>query len=424
MLALRPNPDPDPGLELVGVPLEESGLTLDMGEIMKNQELMDKYDIPSEHLRLFQNFADDFGHTIENFLEIQRELALRMGIPLKEMVPFYKAGPQVQRLGERDPTAARRYHQPHPSLNGRLQALLSLASPSKPWKPLPPSRVQGKTILEGVRSKRRLVFTEEQVYWECCGRVLNETLDLHPGIIQAEPRVPMPNYMLSGIFEGDMHRVPELQYGFQPRKRQERGQSVRKLDGNISAHTSRKLTNSGDSLNAFLEVAAHYSDESGLSLLLGIPRLGGAAAYVRLADFRLDVLRKADSRCGFSTALTSEQWVSSIDKIWSAEMMLHDADGIEATLADGSRAGVVHGRSEHEVAADDLEAPRAAAHVPHALGERGVVAPADGEEREDTPLGAHDRGGACRRPQDRGLGDGARLREHGPPLSGAASLAS
>ncbi|RYP60223.1 hypothetical protein DL769_008212 [Monosporascus sp. CRB-8-3] len=433
-------PDPDPGLELVGVPLEEyereaagergwldahrhglgSGLTLDMGELMKDQELMDKYDIPREHLRLFQDFADDFGHTIENFLEIQKELALRMGIPLKEMVPYLQgraAGRGARGGGSNGGPSL----PPAPSIPER-----PLTNPSKPYKPLPPSRVQGKTILvssmqeprvtvrdsewatrgwtyqEGVLSKRRLVFTEEQVYWECCGMALNETLDLHPGIVQAEPGAPMPDYMLSGIFEGDMHRVPELQYGFRAGKREASGQSVRKLDGHVRAYTSRKLTNAGDSLNAFLGVAARYSDESGLSLLLGIPVWAGlfgdgkpglqhtfalsisgwmhsakriaddAEMYVASCPRREEfpswtwagwqgtaTFSEGDpSRAGggseeqddddddddeaadteysdFFTALTSEQWVSSVDKIWSAEMVLHDAGGTEATLLAG-----------------------------------------------------------------------------------------
>ncbi|RYP07027.1 hypothetical protein DL764_002786 [Monosporascus ibericus] len=430
-------PDPDPGLELVGVPLEEyereasdergwldthrhglrSGLALDMGELMRDQELMDKYDIPDEHLQLFQDLADDFGHTIENFLEIQKELALRMGIPLKEMVPYLQ-GRAAGRGARGEGSNGGASLPPAASIPER-----PVTSPSKPCKPLPPSRVEGKTILvssmqeprvtirnsewatrgwtyqEGVLSKRRLVFTEEQVYWECSGMALNETLDLHPSIVQAEPRAPMPDYMLSGIFEGDMHRVPELQYGFQPGKREEMGQSVQKLDGHIRAYTSRKLTNPGDSLNAFLGVAAHYSDESGLSLLLGIPvwaglfgdgkpglqhtfalsisgwmhsarRIAdGAEMYVAsparrekfpswtwagwqgTATFSESDASSAGEAGGgeeqdddeaadvdyrdFFMALTSEQWVSSIDKIWSAEMMLHDAGGTEATLLTG-----------------------------------------------------------------------------------------
>ncbi|RYP13467.1 hypothetical protein DL765_006880 [Monosporascus sp. GIB2] len=429
-------PDPDPGLELVGVPLEEyerepageqgwldthhhglrSGLALDMSELMKDQELMDKYDIPSEHLRLFQDLADDFSLTIENFLEIQKAVALRKGIPLKEMVSYLQ-GRAASRRARGEGSNGGPSLPPAPIIPER-----PLTSSSKPWKPLPPSRVQGKTILvssmqeprvtirnsewttrgwtyqEGVLSKRRLVFTEEQIYWECCGMALDETLDLHPGIVQAEPGAPMPDYMLSGIFEGDVHRVPELQYGFQPRRHEEGGQSVQKLDSHIRAYTSRKLTNSGDSLNAFLGVAAHYSDESGLSLLLGIPiwaglfgdgkpglqhtfalsisgwmhsakRIAdGAEMYVASCPRRekfpswtwagwqgMTTFSESDASSAgggggeeqdddeaadteysdFFMALTSEQWVSSVDKIWSAEMMLHDASGTEATLLTG-----------------------------------------------------------------------------------------
>ncbi|RYP62554.1 hypothetical protein DL771_009684 [Monosporascus sp. 5C6A] len=342
----QPRPDPDPGLELVGVPLKEyereapdergrldphrhgprSGLALDMGELMKDEELMEKYDIPSEHLRLSEDFADDFGHTIEKFLEIQKEFALRMGIPLREM----------------------------------------------PCKPLPQAW-PGKAPLP----KRRLVFTEEKVYWECCGMAVNETLGLHPSIIQAEPRASTPDYMLSGIFEAICIVSPELQYGFRPRKHEE-GASIPVRAG-----------------------------------LFGDGKPGLQHTFALSTSGWRHSAKRGSRRCGDGTATFSKS-ASSVNKIWSAEMMLHEAGGAEATLLTGRAPVSSTADPNKRWLLTIRKPPRAAAHVPHALGERVGVVPADEEEGEDPALGAHDRGCAYGRPQDRGLGDGARLREQGP----------
>jgi len=78
--------------------------------------------------------------------------------------------------------------------------------------------------------------------------------------------------MLSGIFNGDIHRVLELQYRFKSSNIDgEVPEQVLKLDSHIRAFTSRNLSYDGDLLNAFLGVAARYLTNGGLSLLLGMP---------------------------------------------------------------------------------------------------------------------------------------------------------
>lgn len=89
------------------------------------------------------------------------------------------------------------------------------------------------------------------------------------------------DYMLSGVFRGDMHRTPELQYGFQSEDGDEDDdvtnhgnveRQVKALDGHIRAYTARELKLESDSLNAFLGISARYTrSDEGLSLILGIP---------------------------------------------------------------------------------------------------------------------------------------------------------
>lgn len=107
---------------------------------------------------------------------------------------------------------------------------------------------------------------------------INESLDL-PLVDLSDPSgTRMADYMLSGIFNGDLHRVPELQYGFKSSAIDEVSEQVLKLDGHIQAFTSRNLSYDSDSLNAFLGIAARYSTNNGLCLLLGMPVLAGLFA--------------------------------------------------------------------------------------------------------------------------------------------------
>ncbi|KAL8686000.1 MAG: hypothetical protein Q9218_007414, partial [Villophora microphyllina] len=413
--------EPDIGLELVGVPLEEyelerededgwlddyrHGLTgsikIDIGKVLEDQDVMERYEISREHLEVFQELSHDFAHSdsLTEFLEKTKELARRIGIPLKELIPH------LQGQANRNPTQG---NEPEPSAINLSTLKRSIARPAKPFRPLPPSRIRGKTILvslmqeprmtirnsrwatrgwtyqESVLSHRRLVFTEEQAYWECCGLALSETTDLHPHILQPKPGAPMPSYMLSGIFEDDMHSIPNLQYGFRSSStiRLEVSQQVQQLASHIRTYTSRTLSNDSDSLNAFLGIAAYYSINKGISLLLGLPvwvglfadgKFGlqhslalalsvwkhtaqpvepGAAMYIADCPRRAvlpswtwagwqgtatfsseesaDIGGADTVYSDYLLAWTSEDWVHSIDDLWSAEMILHDEGGTDS----------------------------------------------------------------------------------------------
>ena len=312
--------DADIGLKLVGVPLEEylsetgnehgwldtyrhglrGMMNSGMGEMSADQQLMEEYDISQDHLEVFRELADSFGHSnsFKVYMDKTKELARRMDIPLKEMIPYLigKAkGGTSQGIDDGETSS--------PASNPNTLKR-PITSASRPPKALPPDRNLGKMTLvslmreprvairdsqwstrgwtyqEAILSRRRLVFTEEQVYWECRGMALNETTDLHPHMTRPQPNSPMANYMLSGIFEGDMHSLPNLQYGFHASSttRPPVGQQIQQLANHIRAYTSRNLSKDSDSLNAFLGIAAHYSMDKGLSLLLGLPVWTGSFA--------------------------------------------------------------------------------------------------------------------------------------------------
>ncbi|ROT37768.1 HET-domain-containing protein [Sodiomyces alkalinus F11] len=402
-----------------------------------------KYGIPAEHVDFYEDSAEHFGLPFDEFMETQKELARRIGITLPELVPYLqrdlarKAGiPDSEPL--RMPTAADD----------------TVVSHNRPKKPLPPGKTPGKITLvstmqdprvtirksrwatrgwtyqEGVLSRRCLVVTPEQVYWECRGMAVHESIKLPLPTLHT-PVWPMgvwcfADYMLSGVFRGDMHRTPELQYGFQGKEGDDddgaaatdAGGRVKSLDGHIRAYTARELKWESDSLNAFLGISNRYSSETdrGLSLILGIPVWTGAfadgrpglqhsfamsvsvwfhvgeptepgselyyATCPRRADFpswswigwagRVDFngdntdnsprnkeennnptcTSRADNdgyddeedernmaddaHIDFFKAMTSSDWARSVDRLYSASMVLHTEDGAYSTLLSGS----------------------------------------------------------------------------------------
>ncbi|KAI0376121.1 heterokaryon incompatibility protein-domain-containing protein [Hypomontagnella monticulosa] len=266
-------------------------MEIDLEEYKKDKEIMDKYGISNEHLDIFYNLAEDFGQTIDEFMRTPKSISQRMNIPMQEVVPYMK-GQMAIRMGL--------------SADEGRDLIIGdtpITNPSKPVKPLPAGKTPGKTILvsaledvrvtirrsewatrgwtyqEGVLSNRRLVFTEKQVYWECRGYAMSEAVNLPLGILVDDTGTRFDDYNLSGIFDGDIHRVPELQYGYRISATDDVAEQVRKLDSHIRTFTSRTLSYDSDSLNAFMGVAACYTGvNDGLALLLGIPVWAGEFA--------------------------------------------------------------------------------------------------------------------------------------------------
>jgi hypothetical protein len=165
---------------------------------------------------------------------------------------------------------------------------------------------RGWTYQEGVLSNRRLVFTENQAYWECRCMAAQESLQLPLDLVHKnhnpvdnnvaslsskEISAPTPqaqlmdDYMLGGIFKsqasgGDSSKkyhktvVPSderrLEYGFPVPDEGSINSQLRALDDHIRAFSARKLSHGGDSLKAFLGIIGMFRHEK-LRIYLGIP---------------------------------------------------------------------------------------------------------------------------------------------------------
>ncbi|KAI0877853.1 hypothetical protein GGS24DRAFT_487544 [Hypoxylon argillaceum] len=400
----------------------QNSMTLDIDAVLENINRESRWEIPRDHLDFFEHMAQDYKVPLDEFMGKQEELARRKGIQLAEIVPYLQRE-AAKRHGILIPD-----DEPLPPVPGP-----SITDSRKAEVPLPPGKVPGKTVLvstmqdpritirksrwatrgwtyqEGVLSRRCLVFTPQQVYWECRCMAVNESFRLPLPTLHSRAKSDshwtFGSYMLSGLFRGDMHQTPELQYGFpgEDNSGDDVTAQVKRLDSHIRAFTSRKLADPQDSWNAFLGVAARYTGKAkGLSLVLGIPYWAGlfangqpalqhsfavsvsvwfhvgrpvepasllrVASCVRRARFPSwswtgwegtaefingnTVIMEADAEGSndnddrdqdsdnfhieYFKTMTDPSWATSIDRIWSADMVLQSEDGSASTVLHGN----------------------------------------------------------------------------------------
>ncbi|OCL01529.1 hypothetical protein AOQ84DRAFT_401997, partial [Glonium stellatum] len=133
-----------------------------------------------------------------------------------------------------------------PQLKARIGDTLFVSTLAHPACVIEASKwsTRGWTYQEAVLSRRRLVFTEEQVYFECNAMNCCESLHV-PQIVINE--VGSPQYRSSGLFSGSA-RVNLW----------DRDEPYRSFIEHATNFSWRTLTYESDALNAFLGVARSY----------------------------------------------------------------------------------------------------------------------------------------------------------------------
>ena len=133
---------------------------------------------------------------------------------------------------------------------------------------------RGWTYQEGVLSNRRLVFTNEQMYFECGGMAAQETLDLPLQLFHKESGEAMEDFMLAGVFNGSseaaLASIASF-FGFPNLKSPGLSRGLLLLDEHIATFTSKNLSYNEDSLLAFSGIAERYGSRNGIGILLGLP---------------------------------------------------------------------------------------------------------------------------------------------------------
>jgi hypothetical protein len=204
---------------------------------------------------------------------------LKQELADEEGFDFDPSEPDITPSMQRSMTDTSKPQKPHPL--DKAKGILTLVSTMQdPRKTIKNSQwaTRGWTYQEGVLLNRRLVFTEEQVYWECRSMAACETIDLALNHVHEPSGSCMADYMLSGIFNEDLHEADQLQYGFGTARKEAIGDQVVTLNSHIQNYTSRTLGNAEDSFKAFMGVATSYTSDTGLYLLLGLPIWAGAFA--------------------------------------------------------------------------------------------------------------------------------------------------
>ncbi|KAM6478222.1 heterokaryon incompatibility protein-domain-containing protein [Trichoderma sp. SZMC 28011] len=136
---------------------------------------------------------------------------------------------------------------------------------------------RGWTYQEGLLSRRRLVFTEQQMYWECDGMTCPEALDLPFEFYHDTEEKRMYDFVRPGLFNGVSYMDGSWeQWKKLPQKMGEAStlSVFREVDQHIVKYTRRDLSRDEDSLDASLGVWRDLESTLGrgkLSNLVGIP---------------------------------------------------------------------------------------------------------------------------------------------------------
>ncbi|KAK3301875.1 heterokaryon incompatibility protein-domain-containing protein [Chaetomium strumarium] len=166
---------------------------------------------------------------------------------------------------------------------------------------------RGWTYQEGVLSNRRLVFTPNQIYWECRNMAAQESMAiplLHQPSSEeeedeeeADDNLVMADFMITGIFKGDAYTggflseskgvsIPldeddyRIDYGFPLYLEASTRAQLRGLNEHIRAYSKRRLTYDSDALPAFMGITGMYKRTADLHLLYGLPLWLGTIAGV------------------------------------------------------------------------------------------------------------------------------------------------
>ncbi|RDA96287.1 hypothetical protein CP533_1640 [Ophiocordyceps camponoti-saundersi (nom. inval.)] len=132
----------------------------------------------------------------------------------------------------------------------------------------------GSTYQEGLLARRRLVFTEHQMYWECDGMLCPEALELPLYHWHDVRQQRMCDFVHPGVFNSDAAGWRAWPRLADPAEESSPMSVFRAGDRHVAVYTRRKLGRDEDSLNAFLGLTRRLERTLGrgrLSHLVGIP---------------------------------------------------------------------------------------------------------------------------------------------------------
>lgn len=122
---------------------------------------------------------------------------------------------------------------------------------------------RGWTYQEGLLSKRRLIFTDEQVLWECNSMHCRESLVLPLNVMHDKCRKRFKVDVAPGTFS---HKNP--------------GNKPWKIMSYVAEYTQRQLTYPQDALNTMQGIFRHFAtSQQPLHQVMGIPILPASQSF-------------------------------------------------------------------------------------------------------------------------------------------------
>ncbi|KAH0430624.1 hypothetical protein CcaCcLH18_07659 [Colletotrichum camelliae] len=200
---------------------------------------------------------------------------------------------------------------------------------------------RGWTFQEGILSRRRLVFTDEQVYYECDSMHCYESIIGDLQSLHEEDKTRFKEILKGGLFGrgSDLDGFSQSSWGPQ------RYESL--LHKLIEQYTERVLTYDSDSLNAFSGILRSFersplfiSSIWGVTIRRTEDSAGGdEASFVAGLSWRFEIWRRGDGRspnrrrkgfpswswCGWTGGVCFE-WLPSRSSLHS--LALEDGDGV------------------------------------------------------------------------------------------------
>ena len=143
---------------------------------------------------------------------------------------------------------------------------------------------RGWTFQEALLSRRVLVFTDSQLYWNCCSMHASESLHIPAEISHLSDMTQHGEWMGAGVFDrtsrGNIQRLQQTDH--QARLNFPRGPEAdtniiktiyAEILQDIKEYSGRRLTNDNDSLNAFKGIMQMHRARAGnnIKFILGLP---------------------------------------------------------------------------------------------------------------------------------------------------------
>ena len=139
---------------------------------------------------------------------------------------------------------------------GHIGGVTVLWTPKDPQAAINSSywSTRGWTFQEAILSRRRLVFTEQQVYFECNAMNIFESLHIPLDSLHIKDRSKSYENLRGGVFG----RNRQAEFGKFVLEKQGQAEVFNQYLSNVEEYSARKLTFAEDSLNAFQGIAQQF----------------------------------------------------------------------------------------------------------------------------------------------------------------------